>query len=112
MIQRSQVEWAETPEPPALSRDHVHLWKMRLNREESDLLALERTLTPDELARAERFSFECDRRRFTAARGQLRAILGRYLGTDPSELLFSYGARGKPFLKQRSISQIQLVPFG
>lgn len=100
MTQRSQVEWAETPEPLALSRDHVHLWKIRLNRAQSELLALERTLAPDERARAERFFFERDRRRFISARGQLRAILGRYLGTDPSELLFSYGARGKPFLKQ------------
>jgi 4'-phosphopantetheinyl transferase len=95
----SQVEWADTREPLALSRDQVHLWKMRLDRAESDPV-LERTLAPDELARAQRFHFERDRRRFTAARGQLRAILARYLRTDPKELLFSYGPRGKPFLEQ------------
>lgn len=62
------------------------------------LRLLEQLLAVDERARAGRFHFERDRRRFIAARGQLRTILGRYVGVDPRALVFSYGLRGKPFL--------------
>src|SRR5437762_1045194 len=96
----AMIEWVDRTEPLPLSRDQVHLWKIRLNRAESDILPLKQTLTPDELARAGRFFFERDRRRFTAARGQLRLILGRYLGTRPGDLQFSYGACGKLFFIQ------------
>lgn len=100
MSHDAQIEWAERTDPPALSRGEVHLWKMRLNGTASEHLTLKQTLAPDELARADRFYFERERRRFTAARGQLRVILGRYLGTRPSDVRFSYGARGKPFIEQ------------
>lgn len=50
------------------------------------------------MARAERFRSPTDARRFVAGRGILRAILGRYLGRDPSTLSFRYDASGKPSL--------------
>ncbi|MFY9555865.1 MAG: 4'-phosphopantetheinyl transferase superfamily protein [Blastocatellia bacterium] len=86
------------PEAPALSRKQVHLWRLPLNLGGPDLHRLQQTLASDERARAERFYFERDRRRFIAARGQLRMILGRYVGVSPRALVISYGARGKPFL--------------
>lgn len=95
-----QREWANPPETLALSRDDVHVWKLRLNKSESDLHVLGRTLASDERAKAGRFHFERDRRRFIAARGQLRLILGRYCEADPRSVVFSYGPRGKPFLAQ------------
>lgn len=88
-----------TPEQIVLSSEKVHLWKMRLNRTAAEIQLLQQNLAPDELARGKRFFYERDRRRFTAARGQLRAILGRHLGIRPSELTFSYGAGGKPFFE-------------
>jgi 4'-phosphopantetheinyl transferase len=57
-----------------------------------------RTLSPDEVERAERFRFERHRRRFVVGRGVLRALLGRYLGVEPARISFGYGARGKPHL--------------
>ena len=69
-----------------------------MNPPESLLQVFERTLAPDERERAARFYFDRDRRKFTAARGQLRMILGRYTGADPTALVFSYGPRGKPAL--------------
>jgi 4'-phosphopantetheinyl transferase len=59
---------------------------------------LARTLSSDEIERAERFRFERDRDHYIAARGALRAILGRYLNLDPASLAFTYGAQGKPSL--------------
>ena len=43
-------------------------------------------------------TFERDQRRFTVARGLLRALLGRYLGLPSTALVFGYTERGKPFL--------------
>lgn len=58
----------------------------------------ETLLAPDEADRAARFRFERDRRRYVVGRAQMRAILGAYVGRDPRELRFCYGAHGKPAL--------------
>ena len=81
-----------------LSRGRVDLWRLQLNQSERDLTLQERVLDVGERARADRFHFARDRRRFIAARAQLRSILGKYLGMDPRTLTFSYGPRGKPHL--------------
>ncbi|MBN1978022.1 MAG: 4'-phosphopantetheinyl transferase superfamily protein [Anaerolineae bacterium] len=82
----------------ALSSDDVHVWCASLEQPAERVHRLARTLSADETSRAERFRLERDRRRFVVARGVLRAILGRYLGIDPSQLRFSYGEHGKPGL--------------
>ena len=58
--------------------------------------SLRQLLSVDEQARADRFHFEKDRRHFTVARAGLRKLLGRYLGTSPTELRFTYAKYGKP----------------
>lgn len=58
----------------------------------------ERLLDAAERARAARFVFERDRRRFVAGRAALRAVLGGYLGRDPAALAFALGPHGKPAL--------------
>ena len=55
-------------------------------------------LAPDELARAERYRFADDQRRFIAARAGLRLRLAQVLQADPAQLQFDYGERGKPRL--------------
>jgi 4'-phosphopantetheinyl transferase len=57
------------------------------------------TLSDDERERAARFHFERDRRRFAAARGILRSILGSILEVEPNRVRFRYGERGKPYLE-------------
>lgn len=55
-------------------------------------------LSPDELARADRYRFADDQRRFIAARAGLRLRLAQVLQADPAELAFDYGQQGKPRL--------------
>lgn len=55
-------------------------------------------LDGEERERAARFRLALHRRRFVAARGALRRILGGYLGMPPAELHFTYGPHGKPAL--------------
>lgn len=76
----------------------IQIWWARLSDLAADEAWYETTLSPDELERAMRFRFAADRRRFTLARGALRALLGRYLGVEPRALSFIYGAQGKPAL--------------
>src|SRR5215467_9136954 len=76
----------------------VHIWKADLQIGPRRLDELVSVLTADERARAERFHFARDRRRFIARRGYLRRLTGRYLGLAPDDVRFSYSAAGKPFL--------------
>jgi 4'-phosphopantetheinyl transferase len=76
----------------------IDVWRASLLLSHAELAGLSRCLDGDERRRAARFHFERDRRRFLAARGQLRHLLASYLDTDPERLEFGYGAQGKPYL--------------
>ena len=77
----------------------VHVWATVAPALKYDQLRA--TLSPDELARAERFRFEPDRLRFINRRGLLRLILASYLDTSPASLRFTYTDFGKPSLEGR-----------
>lgn len=80
-----------------LRTGEVHVWIAELT---PALLParFETTMSGDEKSRAAKFVFEHDRRRYTAAHGILRDILGRYLGKKPRIIAFSSNGFGKPFL--------------
>lgn len=78
--------------------DQVHVWQASLEVGAQETENLMGTLSADELERAGRFRFEPDKKRFIAARGILRNILGRYRNTDPGKIRFGYTPAGKPEL--------------
>ena len=55
-------------------------------------------LSADECARADRFYFPRDQRRYIVARAALRLHLGAELGVDATAVSFVYGEHGKPAL--------------
>lgn len=55
-------------------------------------------LAPEELARAGRFHFEHDARRYRASHSALRQLLARRTGLAPQALCFDQGTYGKPRL--------------
>src|SRR5262252_1696644 len=79
-------------------KDDVHIWSASLRQDAARVETMLGVLTPDELDRAKRFSFERHRRQYVVGRGLLREILGRYLGKLPAEIRFSYNKYGKPGL--------------
>jgi 4'-phosphopantetheinyl transferase len=85
-----------------LTHDEIHVWRANLDLEGDVICKLHRTLSSDERARADRYHFSRDRDRFTAARGLLRDILGRYLNEKPADLRFDYGSHGKPGIRGQS----------
>jgi 4'-phosphopantetheinyl transferase len=80
----------------------VQVFRFPLDVDTRNLAALTAVLTPDEAARADRYHFARDRRRFTVARATLRRILAHYLQRDPSDLRFDYNPYGKPALAGES----------
>jgi 4'-phosphopantetheinyl transferase len=53
-------------------------------------------LSPDEIARADRFCFAHLRESFVIAHGVLRCLLAAYLGVRPNQVSFAYNEQGKP----------------
>lgn len=90
--------WTPAPASLSLQTGEIHVWRVDLEHAEDVVQQFRRTLEEDEVYRADRFHFEKDRRAFTVSRGFLRHVLGRYVGTKPEALRFSYGPYGKPAL--------------
>jgi 4'-phosphopantetheinyl transferase len=90
--------WVRADRHPGLTDGELHVWLVELDRPGDELSALADLLSADERERAGRFHFERDKQHFTAGRGILRTVLGRYLSLAPTEFAFAYGLRGKPGL--------------
>jgi 4'-phosphopantetheinyl transferase len=78
--------------------DELCVWHASLDVEPGAQRRFVSLLSPDEHARVARLRFERDRRRFVAARGILRSILGHRLGAHPGLIRFAHGVHGKPHL--------------
>jgi 4'-phosphopantetheinyl transferase len=100
----SDAEWYLPPPEMLLPPDEVHVWRASLAAEPYTIQNLQRVLSADEVARAERFHFARDRQHFIVARGLLRTLLGRYLSREPEDLSFVYSAYGKPALARLTAS--------
>jgi 4'-phosphopantetheinyl transferase len=85
-----------------LPANEFHIWRASLDRHDTPLDTLLAFLSSDERARADRYHFELDRRRFVSSRALLRLILGRYLDLGPSRVQFGYGSHGKPYLLEEA----------
>ena len=97
--------WSSPPALLSLQTGEVHVWRLELEQPADRFIEL---LDPDEIARANRFHFEKDRRHFVVARGFLRVLLGRYLQIDPKQLKFTYGAYGKPALPGEALLRFNM----
>ena len=83
-----------------LPENHVDIWCAALP-EKWDLTLAEsyqRLLSAEEGERYSRFHFEHDRRQFLLTRALVREVLSRYVGVDPSALVFTRNEYGKPSL--------------
>lgn len=94
------MRWPQPPDRLTLSGSDVHVWRARLDVDAATFRGLSRSISPDERARADRFTRPIDRRRFVVARGLLRRIVARYARVSPRALTFQYGPYGKPQLPE------------
>jgi 4'-phosphopantetheinyl transferase len=101
-----QLTGDNVPAVPPLLASAIHVWTIPLCITEDVLSTLRKVLSEDEQARASRFHFEKDARRFTVARGSVRSILGAYTQSRAEDIRFVYSAQGKPSL-HRPVSDIR-----
>jgi 4'-phosphopantetheinyl transferase len=90
--------WPSPPDLLILPSDELHLWRISVDYVAPNLASLEQLLSKDERARADRFRFSRNREQYIIRRAAMRQILARYVGVEPQQLRFSYGAYGKPSL--------------
>lgn len=84
--------------PGAVSIEMVHVWLVDLELPPAHLTALKALLDPGERRRLAGLSDATGRRRFTAAHGAFRTIVGDWLGIPPRRLRWRRGPAGKPEL--------------
>jgi 4'-phosphopantetheinyl transferase len=81
----------------------IHIWSVDLDRDRHRVLRLNEVLTESERHRAAKFVNPLHRDRWTVARGSLRQILSQYLDLTPEQIVFNYGAQGKPTIEANPI---------
>jgi 4'-phosphopantetheinyl transferase len=81
-----------------VTADEVHVWRVPLDRPESETNTLRAVLSEEERARARRFRFTRHQAHYTVAHGALRMILSRYLAAPASGLRYHTNQYGKPAL--------------
>lgn len=92
-----------------LNNSQIDIWQFALHTEFSEAQTI---LTPQEIARANRFYFAHHRRRFIIARATMRLILARYLDIIPHQLTFKENTYGKPELPDLSAIQFNISHSG
>ena len=88
--------WQAAPIRWAFPSDRIDIWRVCLDSPELSERDWRDILAPDEIARASRFYFEDDRRRFVKCRVALRIFLGGYVEIQPAEIRFQCENNGKP----------------
>jgi 4'-phosphopantetheinyl transferase len=97
-----ELKWCRTVPRKLIYSNEVHVWRVFLDLTSVQIDYLQKILSADELTRVSRFHFEKDQKRFIAARGILRKILGHYLDKNPHDIRFEYTRHGKPMLASES----------
>jgi 4'-phosphopantetheinyl transferase len=78
----------------------VHVWKIHLDRQPSEVRGQFDELSADEKSRARNLRRERDRNRYVVAHCELRRILGSYIGLRAACVRFTANSFGKPSLEK------------
>ena len=93
--------WPFASEKISFSRNDIHIWCAALDSSSFSMHKFEKMLSTEERTKADRFHLARDRKSFIVGRGVLRNIIGNdYLDTDPEQLKFYHGLRGKAYLAE------------
>ena len=87
-----------------MSGDAVHVWVIDLDQETVVVSSLLDLLSGEERVRAARLRTTQSRLRYIVAHGATRAVLARYVDSDPGALRFGQAASGKPHLIDRVLA--------
>ena len=90
--------WRMPPPTIHLPSNEIHLWRIDLDSMKSWNRSGQSFLSTDEIARARRFHFQRDQKRFICTRIALRTILAGYVPFPPEAIEFVCRTNGKPEL--------------
>lgn len=90
-----------------LHAGEIHVWSVNVGSWLPYLETLSESLNHQEHARAARFRFERDWRRFILCRGLLRTLLAGYLSREPDAIEFRFGAHEKPELAGDALPRLE-----
>ncbi len=85
-------------QPAELAHEQVAVWVVDARSSADHYGRLIRCLSGEDLVRLNRYTNKSASDMFLASRGALRALLGRLLQTEPSEVEIATHEHGKPFL--------------
>ena len=103
------THWASPPQDllSNLKAGSVHVWRTPLDDSPERALRFRPYLSADERVRADRCRTPHPQYQFIVTRGILRILLSRYIGVQPTELIFSTQPHGKPMLVSPSFFPIE-----
>jgi 4'-phosphopantetheinyl transferase len=81
------------------ARTAIHVWSIWLEAPHAVNRFCRSLLSPDEIARGDRFAFERLTRAYELSHGFLRLLLGGLLNCDPRKIRFKTGPMSKPALR-------------
>lgn len=79
--------------------DQIDIWFANVDMPVSESINFEFLLSPEEIVRARRFRFQCDRKRYLVKHGFLRQLLASYTGLIANRINIGIALNGKPYLK-------------
>lgn len=91
-----KTDWLQPQKTMTLSAGDVHVWCFSMGTP-LDAKRLS-CLSPEECARAARFSHALAKKQYQYSHAVLRDILSRYLQCDPCKIGYRFGEHGKPYL--------------
>ena len=93
--------WQTPPDNLEISPRHVDVWLASTQVGEAQVRAYTKSLSREELARAQKFRSKTAHREYIVTRGLLRQALSETAGLDLAGVDFLYGEHGKPRLDAR-----------
>ena len=96
------VSWSSLSKEAFILSKSVHIWKIEYAAFSGEEEKIQRVLNNNEIARANKFHYPIDRKRYSVTRALLKIILGNVINKDPLDIDFTYNAHGKPLLKNHT----------
>lgn len=90
--------WSDPPQHTTLTAGEVQLWLIKVPEAHLDIETLLARLTPAERERAAAKRVTAKRREYIAGQAALRTLLAKQLDTDPMQITYRRGRKGKPYL--------------
>src|ERR1700676_3533243 len=96
------IQWTNASSCGYSLNKNIDIWRINVSSNLKSIDNLLSVLSPDEIARANRFFHLRDKNRHIISHGAMRNILGKYLNLQPSSIEFKDGINKKPYISNKT----------